>query len=65
MTLPYPKKLKVLLCSDGLYDALSDDEIMDIVFLENKSIKDRLSRLVKEANLRGGRDNISIILIEI
>lgn len=59
------KTLKLLLCSDGLYDALSDNEIMDIVFLEHLKINQRLKKLVKEANLKGGRDNISIILIEI
>ena len=58
------KSLKLLLCTDGLYDALSDNEIMDIVFSENLKIKHKLSKLVNEANLRGGRDNVSIILIE-
>jgi len=54
----------VLLCSDGLTDMIDDAGILDIV---NRPgfVEDRTQMLVDEANLRGGRDNISVILIDI
>jgi protein phosphatase len=53
-----------LLCSDGLHAALSDEEILEIIL----SIPDRALfkiglSLVLKANLAGGRDDTTIILI--
>ncbi|MCL2572877.1 MAG: Stp1/IreP family PP2C-type Ser/Thr phosphatase [Defluviitaleaceae bacterium] len=50
----------VLLCSDGLTDMLSDEEIKNIVLQE----KDTQS-LIDAANLKGGKDNISAIIIDV
>jgi len=47
-----------LLCSDGLSDMLTDDEIESIL-----SKEDSLDNLVEEAKNKGGEDNISIVLI--
>jgi len=56
--------ITVLICSDGLTDMLDDKAIHGIVsgagFVES-----RTKFLVEEANLRGGNDNISVILIDI
>lgn len=52
-----------LLCSDGLTNMLSNDEIKDIL-LENASLKERVNRLIEEANAAGGTDNITVLLID-
>lgn len=52
----------VLMCSDGLTNMLEDEEIYSILKCE-KSIQEKAQVLVDKANERGGRDNISVILI--
>lgn len=54
---------KVLLCSDGLSNMITDDEIYAIVNRE-LSLDQRAEALIEAANLSGGRDNITVILIE-
>ncbi len=55
---------RYLLCSDGLYEMLPDMEIAALLQRFNDTQK--LARaLVDMANDRGGRDNISVILIDI
>lgn len=54
---------KVLMCSDGLTNMLEDEEICRIV-QGLGSIEVRAKELISAANDRGGRDNISVILIE-
>ncbi|MFL7814419.1 MAG: hypothetical protein AB8I40_12160 [Anaerolineales bacterium] len=52
-----------MLCSDGLTDLVADPEILEI--LDNKAdLKDQLAKLVDLANLRGGYDNITAILLQ-
>ena len=53
----------VLLCSDGLSNMLEDEEIRMIVNAQ-RDIMEKAEALVRAANLNGGRDNISLILIE-
>jgi serine/threonine protein phosphatase PrpC len=51
-----------LLCTDGLTDHVSDDEILRII--KNGDDPDHLcQKLVSEANNRGGNDNITVSLI--
>lgn len=54
---------KVLMCSDGLTNMLEDEEICQIV-REPLNLETRAARLISAANDRGGKDNISVILIE-
>ncbi len=54
---------KVLMCSDGLTNMLEDEEIHKIVQGPG-SVENRAKQLVSAANDRGGKDNISVILIE-
>jgi len=49
----------LLLCSDGLSDELNDEEIEET--LENK--ENVVDELLKKAKNKGGKDNISIILL--
>ena len=51
-----------LLCSDGLTDMLTDQEIEKSLRTSNSSLEDAALRLVEQANLSGGIDNISVIL---
>ena len=49
-----------IICSDGLTDMLSEEEIIEI--LERKvSLYDRIVILKERANANGGKDNISIV----
>jgi protein phosphatase len=54
-----------LLCSDGLSGMLSDKEILEIV-QNNRPDIDKISRaLIDQANLNGGEDNITVVLVEV
>ena len=54
---------RVLLCSDGLWEALSDEEISTVVDSEG-SMRQRAIQLVDRANGAGGFDNITVVLYE-
>ena len=53
----------VLICSDGLSNMLDMYDLYDLVLQNRNNVKSACSKLVKEANERGGYDNISVILI--
>lgn len=53
----------ILLCSDGLTNMIEDEEIKKIV-LGQRDIVEKAEKLVKTANENGGRDNITVVLIE-
>ncbi len=50
----------LLLCSDGLTRHLRDDEIARVAF--EKSPAEAVSALIEIANLRGGEDNIAVLI---
>jgi protein phosphatase len=54
----------IVLCSDGLWEPLSDAEIQKIV-LESSNPQSACERLVSLANERGGKDNASVVIVEI
>lgn len=54
---------RILLCSDGLTDMLKDEEIAELIALEN--LEEAGEQLLEKALDNGGRDNVSLILIEI
>ncbi len=54
---------RILMCSDGLSNMITDEEMLAIVRREI-SLEERTAALVEAANLSGGRDNITVILIE-
>jgi protein phosphatase len=49
----------ILLCSDGLTTMVSEEQIEEVL-LEDISLEDKVIKLIKKANNRGGNDNISI-----
>jgi protein phosphatase len=60
-----PKDL-IVLCSDGLYHMLEDDRILSLVqSIEDRSLYKIGLSLVLQANLAGGLDNITVVLISI
>jgi serine/threonine protein phosphatase PrpC len=50
-----------LLCSDGLTDMVSDEQIAQILATDDP-LETRAKRLVDTANANGGRDNITVLL---
>lgn len=53
---------KVVLCTDGLSNGVSIDEMYDIIIKNDN--EDSCRQLIELSNLRGGRDNISVIVFE-
>lgn len=54
----------LLLCSDGLYNTVSNEE-MNQIFKENTDIDVIGNELINRANENGGYDNISVVLVEV
>jgi serine/threonine protein phosphatase PrpC len=54
-----------LLCSDGLTTAANDEEIGELMRTVGPNLRDAAERAVDLANKRGGRDNVSVILMRI
>ena len=52
----------LLLCTDGLYNMVSDMTIRSVVSSHN-TLKAKAQRLVDLANEAGGKDNIAVVLI--
>ncbi len=61
--IPSPEDI-LLLCSDGLINHVTDGEIEKIL-MGNMSLQQRADRLIECANLSGGSDNISVILVKV
>jgi len=55
----------LLLCSDGLTDMLTDEEIETIIKGGNLNIDSITKSLIEAANIKGGRDNVSVVLVKI
>ena len=54
---------EILMCSDGLTNMIEDDEIRHIV-LGQRDIVEKAEKLIETANRNGGKDNITVVLIE-
>jgi PPM family protein phosphatase len=52
-----------LLCSDGLYEYLSDEDISNAVALPQ--IREVPGMLIDAANSRGGKDNITAVVVQV
>jgi len=53
----------ILICSDGLTDMLTDDQIEGILASRDASLDTLAGNLIDSANSNGGKDNISVILV--
>lgn len=54
--------MKVILCTDGLTNGVNTGEMYDIIF--NNNNRDSCRKLIELSKLKGGRDNISVIVFE-
>lgn len=54
---------RIIMCSDGLSNMVEDSEILKIVN-RNADIEQAVNELVDTANKYGGKDNISVMIIE-
>ena len=52
-----------LLCSDGLNDMVDDEEIHLTLSKYSANLVEAASQLVRLANEKGGKDNISVVLV--
>ena len=53
-----------LLCSDGLVNELSDEEILELL-VANDDPTEMAENLIAAANQAGGRDNITVVIVKI
>jgi protein phosphatase len=60
--LPVQTGDRFLLCSDGLHGYV---EAVELARLEDTSVQELTAHAVKLANERGGRDNITAVLVEL
>lgn len=54
---------KILLCSDGLSNMVEDYDIKRII-ANSDNLEDAIHKLIDKANFNGGKDNISVVLVE-
>ena len=54
---------KILLCTDGLYNQVSLEDIHAHMFTNERS-EQKINALIKEAEMNGGSDNVGIVLWE-
>ena len=63
-TLPLIRGDRFVLCSDGLVDEVTDVDITSTLILESDP-QVAAERLVEKANEAGGRDNITVIVVDV
>ncbi len=56
---------RLLMCSDGLSNMVDDEKICSTLQNPTKNLESKARELIDLANERGGKDNISVVLIEI
>lgn len=62
--IPLIDKTRFLLCSDGITDML-DDQCMENIFLKTKTAETTASSIMSEALNNGGRDNATVLVVDI
>lgn len=55
---------QIIICTDGLTDLVADEEIIEIL-VGDDTADEQLQKMVDLANLRGGHDNITAVLITV
>jgi protein phosphatase len=53
-----------LMCTDGLSDCVSVEK-MESILQQSHSLKESVQRLIEEANLEGGHDNITVVQMQV
>ena len=62
--LPLEGLSMLLLCTDGLTNMLGDDEI-GAILRGDETLSSMAEHLIQAANEKGGRDNISVVLVDL
>jgi protein phosphatase len=63
-TMPIFQGDRLLLCSDGLVDEITDDHISDLL-IEHTDPGAAAQALVDAANASGGRDNVTVVVVDV
>jgi len=63
-TIPFPNSSILMICSDGLWGVISENDIIRIV-TEAPNLHRACHNLVEAANVAGGPDNITVILAQL
>jgi serine/threonine protein phosphatase PrpC len=63
-TVPFPQPGYLMLCSDGLWGVVNDQDISHAI-VESPSLHRACQNLLEAANIAGGPDNISVILVQL
>ncbi len=53
----------IMLCSDGLTNMLTDEQIEKVLIDPELEIEEKVEKLIRKCNARGGNDNISVALL--
>lgn len=61
--LPAARDDRIMICSDGLTKELADAEIRRVL-LDEPAAQAAATRLVHEALVRGGRDNVTVVVVD-
>lgn len=54
------ESMQVFLCSDGLTSLLSEEQIEKVLLENDLTLEEKVVKLIRKCNARGGTDNISI-----
>jgi serine/threonine protein phosphatase PrpC len=63
ITIPFPQPGYLMLCSDGLWGVVNEQDIYRSV-IEAPNLHRACQNLVEAANIAGGPDNISVVLVQ-
>jgi serine/threonine protein phosphatase PrpC len=64
LTRRLPPNSKLMLCSDGLWNMISENEIVDLA-MKHSNPQEACDKLVALANTHGGTDNITTVLLQV
>lgn len=62
LSFPIETDTQYLICSDGLYDMIASTEIMEVL-AQGDNQQQKVEALINRANLAGGKDNITVIIL--
>lgn len=56
---------RLLLCSDGLWEMIQDDEALTAYLRNSEDPRETVDRLIAAANEQGGQDNIGVVVVQV
>ena len=61
---PLDNKIQLMLCSDGLCDMITSKR-MSLILSSTRSAEEKVNQLIEAALDAGGRDNVTVVLVDI